>query len=70
MDQELSATLEGERVIVGGYLNGHIERSRDRIERVHGGWGMRDDICEGENIANTAMTFDLAIVLTPFSRRK
>ena len=29
MDQELSATLEGERVIVGGDLNGHIGRNRD-----------------------------------------
>ena len=36
MDHELSATLEGERVIEGGYLNGHIERglrgyTKDRV---------------------------------------
>ena len=31
MDQELSATLDGERVIVGGDLNGHIWRSREEI---------------------------------------
>ena len=29
MDQELSATWEGEKVIVGGDLNGHIWRSRE-----------------------------------------
>ena len=28
MDQELSATLDDERVSVGGYLNEHIGRSR------------------------------------------
>ena len=40
MDQELSATMDEERVIVGGDLNGHIGRSREGIERIHGGWGM------------------------------
>ena len=34
MDQELSATLDDERVIVGGYLHGHIGRSREGIERI------------------------------------
>ncbi len=35
-------------MIVGGDLNGHIGRSRDGIERIHGGWGMRDrnDVCD------------------------
>ena len=48
MDQELSPTLDGERVIVGGDLNWHIGRSREGIERVHGGWGMRDRNNEGD----------------------
>ena len=34
MDQELSATLEGERISVGRYVNGHIGRSREGIERM------------------------------------
>ena len=42
MDQELSASLDGERMIVDGYLHWHIWKSREWIERVHGGWGMRD----------------------------
>ena len=61
MDQELSAALDGEGVIVGRYLNGHIGRSRDGIERIHGGWGMRGRNGEGEKIVDTAMAFDLAI---------
>ena len=36
MDQELSSTLDGERVVVGGDKNGHIGRSREVIERIHG----------------------------------
>ena len=69
MDQELSATLDDERVIVGGDLNGHIGRSRVGIERIHGGWGMRDRNDEGEKIVDTAMAFDLAIVNTFFEKK-
>ena len=69
MDQELSSTLDDERVIVGGDLNGHIGRSRDGIERIHGGWGMRDRNDEGEKIVDPAMTFDLAIVNTFFEQK-
>ena len=66
MDQELSTTLDEERVIVRGDLNGHIGRSREGIERIHGGWGMGDRNDEGEGIVETAMAFDLAIVNTFF----
>ena len=69
MDREMSATLDDERVIVGVDLNGHIGRSRDGIERIHGGWGMRDGNDEGENIVDTAMAFDLAIVNTFFEKK-
>ena len=40
VDQELRAIPEGERVIVGGDLNGHMGISREAIERIHGGWGV------------------------------
>ena len=69
MDQELSATLDDERVIVGGDINGHIGRSRDGIERIHGGWGMRDRNDEEEKIVDTAIAFDLAIVNTFFEKK-
>ena len=42
MDQELRAIPEGERVIVGGYLNGHVGINMDAIERTHGGWGVKE----------------------------
>ena len=69
MDQELSATLAGERVIVCGYLNGYIGKSKEGIERIHGGWGMGDRNDEGEKIVDTAMAFDLAIVNTFFDKK-
>ena len=69
MDQELSATLDGERVIVGGELNGHIGRSREGIERIPGGWGMGDRNDEGAKIVGTAMAVDLAIDNTFFEKR-
>ena len=69
MDQELSATLDGERVIVGGHLNGRLGGSRGGIERIHGGWGMRDRNDEGEKIVDTAMAFDLAIGNTFFEKK-
>ena len=40
MDQELRALPEGDRVIVGGDLNGHVGISREAIERIYGGWGV------------------------------
>ena len=44
-----------------------IGRSREGIERIqHGGWGMGDRNDEGENIVETALAFDLAIVNTFF----
>ena len=69
MDQELSATLEGECVVVGGDLNGHIGRSREGIERIHGEWGMGDRNDEGENIEDKAIAFDLDIVNTFFEKK-
>ena len=69
MDQELSATLDGERVIVGEDKNGHIRRSREGIERIHGGWGMRHRNDEGGGIVDTSITFDLAIVNTFFGKK-
>ena len=65
MDHELNE----ERVIVGGDLNGHIGRSREGIERIHGGWCMGDMNDEGENIVETAMACDIAIVNTFFEKK-
>ena len=69
MDQELRAIPEGERVIVGGYLNGHVGISREAIERIHGGWGVGEKNKEGERVTYFAMAFDLSIANTFFEKR-
>ena len=69
MDQELRAIPEGERVIVGGDLNGHVGISREAIERIHGGWGVGEKNEEGERVTDFAMAFDLSIVITFFEKR-
>ena len=46
-----------------------IERAREGIERIHGERGMRDRNGDGENIVDTAMTFDLTIVNIFFEKK-
>ena len=69
MDQKLRAIPEGERVIVGGDLNGHVGISREAVERIHGGWGVGEKNEEGERVTDFAMAFDLSIVNTFFEKR-
>ena len=69
MDQELRAIPEGERVILGGDLNGHVGISREAIGRIHGGWGVGEKNGEGEMVTDFAMAFDSSIVNTLFEKR-
>ena len=50
MKQELRAIPEGERVIVGGDINGLVGISREAIERIPGDWGVGEKNEEGEHI--------------------
>ncbi|XP_068247905.1 uncharacterized protein [Palaemon carinicauda] len=43
INQELGIIPSRERVIIGGYLNGHLKISKEGIGRVDGGLGMGDD---------------------------
>ena len=65
--QELRAIPEGERVIVGGGLNGYVAIRREAIERIHSGWGVGEKNEERERVTDFAMAIDLSIVNT-FSR--
>ena len=68
MDQELSGIPAGERLIIGGDMNGHIGRNRVGIERVHGGWGVGMRNADGERLVDCFVSFDLAIVNTWFEK--
>ena len=69
LEQELSLIPDGERVILGGDLNGHVGRRRDGIERMHGGWGIGERNAEGERVMDFAMTFGMAICNTFLQKR-
>ena len=69
LDEELRNIPEGEKVIVGGDLNGHVGVNREGIERVHGGWGVGERNEEGERVVDFAVAFDLAICNTFFQKR-
>ena len=40
LEDDFSLMLDGERVILGGDLNGQVDRRRDGMERIHGGLGL------------------------------
>ncbi|XP_063611527.1 uncharacterized protein LOC134785169 [Penaeus indicus] len=44
LDVELQTIPQEERVFLGGDLNGHLGPERGVLHRVHGGWGMGENI--------------------------
>ncbi|XP_068205284.1 craniofacial development protein 2-like [Palaemon carinicauda] len=64
MDQELGMIPAMERVNIGGDLNGHLGTSRERIERVHGGWGVCERNDGGERVIDFAVAFGLEMINT------
>ncbi|XP_066973217.1 craniofacial development protein 2-like [Macrobrachium rosenbergii] len=51
-------------------MNGHVGRTREGIERAHGGWGVGGRNGEGERVVDCAVSFDLAIVNTWFEKKE
>ncbi|KAL6548523.1 hypothetical protein OROGR_008944 [Orobanche gracilis] len=59
----------GEKLIIGGDLNGHVGVSRDGFESVHGGFGFGDRNEAGNGILDFALGYDLGIMNTWFEKR-
>ncbi|KAL6495684.1 hypothetical protein OROGR_030247 [Orobanche gracilis] len=59
----------GEKLIIGGDLNGHVGVSRDGFESVHGGFGFGDKNEAGNGILDFALAYDLGIMNTWFEKR-
>ena len=68
LEGEMQELEESERVIIGGDLNGHVGRCNQTIDRVHGGNGLGEVNMEGERIIDHAISFDMAIVNTFFTK--
>ena len=70
MDGVMQEQEEHERVIVGADLKGHVGNENEVIGRVHGGHGIGERKAEGETIVDFAMSFDMAIVNTFFTKKR
>jgi len=59
----------GEKLFIGGDLNGHVGSASIGFEGVHGGFGYGSRDQEGEGVLNFAMAYDLFIANTLFRKR-
>ncbi|KAK9683810.1 hypothetical protein RND81_10G166300 [Saponaria officinalis] len=60
----------GERLLVGGDLNGHVGTSRVGFENIHGGFGFGEKNEAGSDILDFALAYDLGIMNTWFEKRQ
>ena len=59
----------GEKLFIGGDLNGHVGTSNTGFERVHGGFGYGIRNQEGEDVLSFALAYDMVVANTLFSKR-
>jgi len=60
----------GERLFIGGDLNGHVGTSNTGFEGVHGGFGYGSRNQEGEDILSFALAYDMIVANTLFRKRE
>ncbi|KAL5136130.1 Exportin-4 [Glycine soja] len=61
---------QGEKVFLGGDLNGHVGSVARGFERVHGGFGLGEMNGEGKSILEFSEALDLSIANTWFKKRE
>ena len=66
----LAGIGDGEKVVVGGDLNGHVGERADGFEGVHGNKGFGSRNIEGEMILEFADTMGLVIINTLFQKKE
>ncbi|XP_071723666.1 uncharacterized protein [Rutidosis leptorrhynchoides] len=69
MDAIMQSIPNGEKVIIGGDLNGHVGKDHDGYDDAHGGYGYGSRNKEGESILDFASAYDLVIPNTCFQKR-
>jgi len=60
----------GEKIFLGGDLNGHVGRASRGFEGVHGGYGVGEINAEDKSILDFSLAFGLTIATTCFRKRK
>ncbi|AQL05931.1 Retrovirus-related Pol polyprotein LINE-1 [Zea mays] len=70
LEDMVSSVPVGEKLFIGGDLNGHVGTSSTSFEGVRGGFGFGTRNQEGEEILNFALAYDMFIANTFFRKRK
>jgi hypothetical protein len=60
----------GEKLFIGGDLNGHVGTSNTGFEGVHGGFGYGIRNQEGEDVLSFALAYDMVVANTLFRKRE
>ena len=60
----------GEKIFLGGDLNGHVGSVSRGFEGLHGGYGLGEINAEGKSILDFSPAFDLTIGNTCFRKRE
>jgi len=60
----------GEKIFLGGDLNGHVGRVSRGFEGLHGGYGLGEINAEGKSILDFSLAFELTIANTCFRKRE
>ena len=60
----------GEKLFIGGDLNGHVGTSNIGFEGVHGGFGYGIRNQEGEDVLSFALAYDMIVANTLFKKRE
>ncbi|CAH9078319.1 unnamed protein product, partial [Cuscuta europaea] len=69
LEEVVRQVPRGEKLVIGGDLNGHVGPSRDGFESVHGGHGFGTRNEAGKNILDFASTYELTVMNTWFKKR-
>lgn len=69
MDEEMKTIRDGERVIIGGDMNGHVGKGNEVISRIHGGEEYEEHNIGGERIIDFAVAHDVAVMNIFLSKR-
>ncbi|XP_043710423.1 uncharacterized protein LOC122659376 [Telopea speciosissima] len=69
MDGLVQGFGQGEKIVIGGDLNGLVGRDRRGYEEIHEGYGVGERNEEGISVLDFAIAFDLCIANTFFKKR-
>ena len=68
LEDMVRSVLIGEKLFIGGDLNGHVGTSNIGFEGAHGGFGYGIRNQEGEDVLSFALAYDMIVANTLFRK--